>query len=279
MDCSYCILQTYFNPPVLQYFMNHEDLFHELDRVVLSKDGSIYRIGTGEFTDSLIWEPWTDISTKIVPYFARQNRAVLELKSKTVYIKNLKHLKHNSKTIIAFSVNTPAIIKGEENYTANLRSRINAAVMCQEWGYPIAFHFAPLILYDGCEDEYRNVIRYIFKRVSAENIVWISLGTLRFMPSLKQIIQRRFPGSKIVYGEFIPGLDNKMRYFKPLRINLYKKIVGWIKELAPDVLLYFCMEDDDVWYKVMGYVPDEMGGLPRILDQAAVKHCKLMMGK
>ncbi|MDP3286245.1 MAG: DNA photolyase, partial [Desulfobacterales bacterium] len=26
MDCSYCILQSYFHPPVLQFFVNHEDL-------------------------------------------------------------------------------------------------------------------------------------------------------------------------------------------------------------------------------------------------------------
>nr|HID57917.1 DNA photolyase [Desulfobacterales bacterium] len=275
MDCSYCILQTYFNPPVLQYFMNQEDLLHDLDRILVSKQGPIYRIGTGEFTDSLIWEPWTDISMRIVPYFAAQERAVLELKSKTVHIKNLKYLRHNSKTIVAFSINTPAIIKSEERYTASLKSRIGAAAMCEEWGYPLAFHFDPLILYDGCEPDYREVIRYMFKRVSAENIVWISLGTFRFMPPLKRIIQQRFPGSKIIYGEFIPGLDNKMRYFKPLRIDLYKKIVEWIREVAPDVLLYFCMEDDDVWHTVMGHVPEEKGGLPQMLDEAAIRHCRL----
>jgi hypothetical protein len=46
------------------------------------------------------------------------------------------------------------------------------------------------------------------------------------MPTLKPIIARRFPASKIVYGEFITGLDNKMRYFKPLRIALYRQMAG-----------------------------------------------------
>jgi len=27
MDCSYCILQSYFHPPILQYFVNHKLLF------------------------------------------------------------------------------------------------------------------------------------------------------------------------------------------------------------------------------------------------------------
>jgi hypothetical protein len=50
----------------------------------------------------------------------------------------------------------------------------------------------------------------------------------------------------MIYGEFIPGLDGKMRYFKPLRIELYQKVVAAIKSLAPNVIIYFCMEDDEV---------------------------------
>jgi hypothetical protein len=30
MDCSYCILQSYFHPPLLQFFVNREDLDGEL---------------------------------------------------------------------------------------------------------------------------------------------------------------------------------------------------------------------------------------------------------
>jgi spore photoproduct lyase len=141
----------------------------------------------------------------------------------------------------------------------------------------LGFHFDPLIIYKGCEEEYRYVIEQIFKHVSSDNIVWISLGTFRYMPPLKSIIQKRFPDSKIVYGEFIPGLDGKMRYFKPLRIALYRKMVSWIKEFAPRVLIYLCMEDEEVWQKSLGFMPSDRGGLPKMLDEAAVKHCGLKM--
>ncbi|MBF0467894.1 MAG: DNA photolyase, partial [Desulfamplus sp.] len=106
-----------------------------------------------------------------------------------------------------------------------------------------------------------------------ESIVWISLGTFRFMPQLKQIIEKRFPHSKIPYGEFITGLDNKMRYFKPLRIDLYQKIVSCIREYAPEVLIYFCMEDRDVWEKSLGFFPENEGELGQMLDQSVLKRC------
>ena len=91
MDCTYCVLQTYFHPPVLQYFVNHEDLMAELDTTLSQK--KILRIGTGEFTDSLIWESWTDVSSMLVQRLASQNHAVLELKTKTTAIEQLKNLK------------------------------------------------------------------------------------------------------------------------------------------------------------------------------------------
>lgn len=273
MDCAYCIMQTYFHPPILQYFVNHEDLLNELGQ--LFNRPNISRIGTGEYTDSLIWEKWTHLSSLLVNRFAGQDKAVLEIKSKTTAIETLEGVSHQRKTIISWSLNTSSVIATEERATATLSARLRAAARCESWGYPLAFHFDPMVIYPGCEDDYHDVVRRLFSQVSPENVVWISLGTFRFPPSLKTIIQKRFPQSKIVYGEFIPGLDGKMRYFKPLRIALYRKMAAWIKGYAPQITLYFCMEDDEVWRKSLGFVPDDRGGLARILDESAVHHCGL----
>ena len=271
MDCSYCILQAYFHPPLLQYFVNHDDMLNELNALFAEK--KLYRIGTGEFTDSLIWEQWTDLSSLLVSRFAQQSSSVLELKTKTVAIEKLKHLDHRRKTIMAWSLNTEKIIKSDERHTSSLSARLKAAAKCESWGYPVAFHFDPMVIYDGCEADYQNVVRQIFTHISPDNVVWISLGTFRFIPTLKAIIQQRFADSRIVYGEFITGLDGKMRYFKPLRISLFQKMVSYIREIAPQVTVYFCMEDDEVWQKSLGFLPSERGGLPNMLDDSARKHC------
>jgi len=271
MDCSYCILQSYFHPPLLQFYVNHTDLNESLDRLFLKKE--LTRIGTGEFTDSLIWEEIYPFAEKLVKKFSAQTHAVLELKTKTVNVNNLLSIHHNRKTILSWSLNTERILKSDERKTASIQARLTAAARCQEKGYPVAFHFDPLIIYPGCEEEYKNIIQQLFSSISADNIVWISLGSFRFMPGLKSIIEQRFSDSKIVYGEFIKGIDGKMRYFKPLRIRFYKKIISYIREFAPDVTVYFCMEDDEVWSKSMGFTPSEYGGLPRILDESASRHC------
>jgi spore photoproduct lyase len=187
----------------------------------------------------------------------------------------LKELPHNRKTIAAWSVNTVRVIAAEEQRTASLAARLKAAARCESWGYPLAFHFDPIVIYDGCEAEYEGVVRKIFANVSPDSVVWISLGSLRFMPSLKPLIQKRFPKSRIIYGEFITGLDGKMRYFKPLRIAVYQRIIACIRKLAPRVCIYFCMEDDEVWQKCLGFTASDKGGLYKMLDEQALKHCDL----
>jgi spore photoproduct lyase len=276
MDCSYCILQAYFHPPLLQYYVNHEDMAQELERC-LSEPG-IQRIGTGEFTDSLIWEPWTDLSRRLVLRFAGQERAVLELKTKTVNIGGLLDLPHRRKTILAWSLNTERVIGSEERGTAALGARLRAAAHAAQAGYPVAFHFDPVVVTDGCEEEYRQVVERLFAAIAPEQIVWISLGAFRFMPDLKPIIQRRFPESRIVYGEFIAGLDGKARYFKPLRMRILRSLAQAILNRAPQACVYLCMEDDEVWRHVLGFTPAERGGLARMLDGAAEKRCELHRG-
>jgi spore photoproduct lyase len=275
MDCAYCILQSYFHPPVLQFFLNRERMQAELEATFALKE--ISRIGTGEFTDSLIWELWTPLSSRLVPLFAGQRRAVLELKTKSTAIDHLADLDHNGKTITAWSVNTPRVIADAERGTASLDARLRAAARCQAWGYPLAFHFDPMAIYEGCEAAYEGVVDDIFERVDGRRIVWISLGSFRFMPDLKPIVAERFPETKIIYGEFISGLDGKMRYFQPLRTELYRRVVARIREHDPNVVVYFCMEDAAVWEKALGTAPKGDAGLAGMLDAAARRHCGLSL--
>ena len=273
MDCSYCILQAYFHPPVLQYFAGLDILRSGLNATF--RQNKIFRIGTGEFTDSLIWEPVSPMPGALVDLFSKQSNAVLELKTKTVNIASLLDMDHNGKTILSWSVNTPGVIRSQEKGTASLGARLDAAKRAAAKGYRLAFHFDPLVIYPGCENDYKNVVDRIFAAVRPESIVWISLGTFRFMPNLKQMIETRFPESDICYGEFILGLDNKMRYFKPLRIKLYRALIKRLRAYSSEQLVYFCMEDQEVWEKCLGFYPKKKDELGCLLDKNAAEKCGL----
>lgn len=269
MDCVYCILQAYLNTPYLSFFVNLEDLFSELTTRLNSCQGSILRIGTGEFTDSMALDRITGLSRRLVNYFGRQHKGVLELKTKSAAIDNLEGLQHNGRTIVAWSLNSDEIIRNQEIRAATLEQRLEAALKCVQWGYDCAFHFDPIISYPGWEEGYHRVIKLLFDKIPPDRIVWISLGGFRYLPSLKKIAMTRFPHSHIFAHEFIEGMDNKQRYFRKYREKLYKVIYGDLRDrCSPRTCIYFCMESDEIWREVMGYAPSEKGGIGAMLDKA-----------
>ncbi|MCP2519497.1 hypothetical protein NLD30_03510 [SCandidatus Aminicenantes bacterium Aminicenantia_JdfR_composite] len=271
LDCTYCILQYYLNNPFMIIYANIEDLFRELDSFL--SPNKFYRIGTGELTDSLVFDHFTEFSKDLISYFANKNNTVFELKTKTTNIENLTKINPNGKTVVAWSLNSDRIAKNEEINAPSNIERIKTAKKIISYGYKVGFHFDPIIFYPDWEKDYFKIVYNIFENINAEYIAWISLGTLRFPPRLKDIIQNRFPKTKIVYDEFIIGLDGKFRYFKTLRLKIYKKFANWIRELSNGkVFIYLCMESKEIWEKILGWNPK---GKRELGD----KLCKIMLAK
>ncbi|MEW6381703.1 MAG: spore photoproduct lyase family protein [bacterium] len=267
LSCTYCILQSYLDHPAMVVHANVDDMLSELDALFSHYPANIFRIGTGEFTDSLVLDHLTGLSTIIVPYFAARKNAYLEIKTKTTNINNLNNLDHRGKTIVAWSLNSAGIVRREELGAPSIEERLLAARKCQDWGYRLAFHFDPIIYYPGWEEEYRKTIEQLFSTITASRIAWISLGCFRYLPRLKPIIQEKFRHSRIIYEEFVQGLDGKMRYLEVLRQEIYAKMVQWIRERAPHCFLYLCMESPKVWRNCLGFAPASNQELQSWLDQ------------
>jgi spore photoproduct lyase len=168
-------------------------------------------------------------------------------------------------------VNSPRISAREEHGAPGIKKRLLCAKQCQEEGYVLGFHFDPLIHYPGWKDDYRRTLDLMDQLIDPQGIIWLSLGSFRFMPDLKGIIRRRHPGTSVLNGEFITGLDGKQRYFKPIRIDLYGFMKEKLDEWSKDLGLYLCMEGPDIWEKSMNWSPGDTQGLSRFLDGRVVR--------
>ncbi|MFC1533657.1 radical SAM protein [Thermodesulfobacteriota bacterium] len=267
MDCSYCILQAYFNQPSLRIFVNLEDELSRIGRIIDGEPEKIFRIGTGEFTDSLALDQITGLTKILSRFFVYKKNAVLELKTKTDRIEGLLSSQYRDRIIVSWSLNSPDIMSMEEHGAPSIKKRLQAAKRCQEEGYVIGFHFDPLIQHPNWKEGYMKTLEMVDSYIDPKRIIWISLGCLRYIPALKPIIRRRHPGTSILDGEFIHGFDGKARYFKPIRIEIYSFMKEQIEKWRNDSGLYLCMESDEVWYKSLGWSPGNSKGLSSYLDK------------
>jgi len=256
MDCSYCYLQEYLSDNAsLKVFSNIGDLIDEADRTLRKHRGLFFRIGTGEITDSLALEPYTGIVRELIPYFAAQPNVLLELKTKSDCVDTLLDLDPKGRIVVAWSMNPQPVIERDEHGTASFAERLAAARRCQQAGYRLGFHFDPLIEYPDWENDYQSMLEEIFASLDWRKLSWLSLGVLRETPGLKRIIRQRFPRTRLLAGEQVLCPDGKLRYFQPQRIQMYRKMVQWIRQFAPTVQIYLCMESKEVWQQVFGFVP------------------------
>ncbi len=256
MECTYCILQYYMTSPHLSVFANLEDLVAEIERAVAMQPGRIFRIGTGELSDSLLLDPLTESTRHMVPFFRSLPNAVLELKSKTDNVRNLLGLAHGERTVVSWSVNPPEVVAMEELKTASLAERLAAAALVARHGYPVGFHLDPMIHHEGWREGYARLVDSLLDAVPSERIAWISIGSLRFPPEMKATMEARFPRSELRHGELVRGDDGKMHYLRPLRIEMYGLVIERLRErlrgctAAP--IVYLCMEPPEVWKRVFG---------------------------
>jgi len=240
-ECTYCYLQDYINSPGIVIPANIEDFFEEF-----RKYKQDIRLGSGELTDSLLFDHITGFSPLIVEFFKNYPKSTFEFKTKSVNIDNLLKVTPAGNIVVSWSVNPPNIIDAMEFYTAPLEDRLQAAASCIKAGYKVGFHFDPIIYYKGWERDYEALVNRIYDVIDDNKIEWISLGTLRLTSRLKRIIENRFVENTILDEEFTNSHDGKLRYPFALRTQVYKKMKEWILARSSHAPIYLCMEEKDM---------------------------------
>lgn len=258
MECTYCYLQSYLQRnPSLKIYTNTQEMLQTIEEKASANPNRLFRVGTGEVIDSLVWDPITDWTSEFVPFFARVPNIMLELKTKSASIGNLLKLKdeHQGKTVVSWSVNARSVTEQDEALTASLDERLAAARQVSEAGYRVGFHFDPIIYFAGWEDEYRDTIRRIAEHVPAKSIAWVSISTLRYRKDLQEMMIQRFPKSRVPFGEQFFAKDGKLRYIQPLRFKMSNFIWQELKAIDPQLPVYMCMESSAAWHHIAGGPP------------------------
>ncbi len=270
LNCSYCILKAYFSHNCIKVWANIQDLYLELDRIFSNNRHKLFRCGTGEFTDSLALEYLTNYSSFLVRFLSNYTNVILELKSKVVDLSWIEDVKDPKKVLPAWSMNSVDIPITEEKGTATLEQRLIGARECARLGFRVCLHFDPIIYYPGWEKGYLRTIEMIFDYLRPEDIAYFSLGSFRGMPELFDFIEENWPETKyIFYGEYVKGIDGKLRLFRPIRTRQFRFMVENLRGFGLKDQIYYCMESNEVWKSTLGYTPKELGGLSNHLLKRA----------
>ena len=243
-ECEYCFLQQYQNLHAILLPANIDEFLQKLEQGTYRKGPfDRPRIGSGEFTDSLVFDDLTQYSQKIVPFFRVRPHWQFEFKTKSTNIGGLLQAGGCENVVVSWSVNSGKITDKAEHFTPDLTHRLAAACEVAKAGYRLGFHFDPVVIYEDYQTEYARTVEQMADALPADKIAWISVGTLRFSRELKKQIETRFVNNFILDGEFLLDFDGKMRYSQAQRLEVYQFLVPLLRKTFPKAVVYLCMED------------------------------------
>lgn len=261
-ECSYCFLQNYLNNGTTLLTIDVQAMVDEIQGKINAQPWRFFRIGTWELGDSIAVPPVSDVALSFVKQFKEIPSVLLKLRTKSDYVDPLLDMDHGGRSVISWTVNPPEVIKRDEIGTASMERRISAMRKVADAGYPVGLHFDPMIWYKGWKEGYERLVGSIFSVIEPDEIIWISIGSLRFNPEMKMKMENNYPASRITSAEMVLGDDNKYRYVRPLRLEMYRHLLDSLyRHGAKDIFIYLCMERWNVWEDLFGDYPASIGEL------------------
>ncbi|MDU1910929.1 SPL family radical SAM protein [Fusobacterium sp.] len=213
-DCEYCYLQGVYTSANIVIFVNIEDCFSEIERILQKK--SMY-ICISYDTDLLAMEGITGLVGQWYDFVSRNKKLKIELRTKSGNIKVLKNLKPKDNFILAWTLSPKEFAVQHENGAASLEQRLKAASEMLEKGWKVRICFDPVIYMKNFDEEYGELVKKTFNKLSPNKILDVNIGTFRISKEyLKRMRKYRATSEVLSYPFFCK--DGVYSYY-PQHIN------------------------------------------------------------
>ncbi len=243
-ECEYCYLQGYFTSPDLVFFVNHTDALAEMEQIANHHRGrKRVWFHAGEFSDSLALSHISGELPYYWKFFEQNPDTWLELRTKSVNLSVLRSLKALPNVVVSFSLATEPQAAMYDRETPSVRQRLMAMQRLRKMGFRLGIHFDPILYAHDFAQQMWAIAGQIRETLGYGAIDYVSLGAVRFARDVYREARQNYPDSQMFARHFIQSADTKMRYIRPLRLQLIETAQAALKKHGcPEKKIYICME-------------------------------------
>ena len=235
--CMYCYLICNYNKcAYLRLFVNREQMLEKIIKVANASEKQLtFEIGSN--SDLILENTITGNLEWTIENFAKTEKGFLTLPTKFDMVDGILPLQHNGKIIIRMSVNPEEIINKVEFGTSRLKGRIRAINKLAGAGYKVGILIAPVILVDGWQKLYSDLIKRLndelSEKVKKNAFFEIILMTYSYVHT--RINEEAFPNAINLYNkDLMTGRGNgKYGYKEGVRIEAEKYLREEMKKYFP----------------------------------------------
>lgn len=237
-DCRYCFLQGMYNSANYVLFVNYEDFQADITAVAQSATTPSYFF-SGYDADSLAYEPVSGFLKSFLPFFAKLENAIFEIRTKSANVNALLNHTPIENAVIAFSFTPKEISEKVEHKVPPVAKRIEALRQLAQAGWKVGIRLDPLIYASDFETLYSQLIDEIFTGLPTDRVHSVSVGPLRFPAKMYQKLVSLYPKDKLLAHPLVRRGAN-FTYKETLEDSMKQRVLASVAKYIPETLIFEC---------------------------------------
>ncbi|NWF66835.1 MAG: radical SAM protein [Campylobacterales bacterium] len=212
-DCEYCFLNGFYKSANIVVFVNVEDFFGSIDEKIKELHEKIF-VSISYDTDLLAIDNILNISSKWIN-FAKERDFFLEIRTKSVNIKEVLNSNPNENILISFTLSPNEVVTSHEQKTPSLKNRIKAINEVLQTNAKVSIAIDPIIYVENFEIVYEEFLDYIHEQIDFSKVESFIVGVFRMSSEQLKSIKKLNQPSKLLYYPF-ETINQVSSYKQPL---------------------------------------------------------------
>ncbi len=233
-NCDYCYLKGMYPSANLVVFVNLEDIFAEVDRLLALHP--VYLCVSYD-TDLMALESITGFVKRWVDFANSRKNLRVEIRTKCGRKDLWKSLNPISNVIFAFTLSPEPIVSRFEHGTGSLSKRLESLVEAYKAGFTVRLCFDPIIYCKNWKQAYGKMLEQVFERARPEKIMDISIGSFRISQDYLKKMRKAAPNVSVVQYPY-QKKDGICQYDERLREEMEQFVLEWVRDKMPEEKIF-----------------------------------------
>ncbi len=221
-DCDYCYLQGMYPSGTMVVFVNLEDYFKELDKLLEQHPVYLCCSYDSDLTALCGMLPHAEAFCR---YALTHPNLRLELRTKSAALPFIRQLPAAKNIVMAFTLSPQEVISRYEHFTPSLRARLATAKEAARKGFSLRICFDPVLDVPNAAELYTTLVDETFSVLSAEDITDISLGVFRLSKDYMKQLKKAKPDC--AFSHYPYSLTDGVCHYDPVRCD---ELLTMVKE-------------------------------------------------
>lgn len=197
-DCDYCWLKGMYESGNLVIFVNLEDTFREVERLL--RGHPVYLCVSYD-TDLLALEPLTGYARQWSEFAASHENLTIEIRTKGVA--HLPELVRSERTILAFTLSPDETSRRFERQAPGTEMRIADIREAMKRQFSVRLCFDPVIVCPGWKKSMSFLMEELDREIDWRKVRDVSIGTFRISADYIRRMRSRYPDSVLLQYPYV----------------------------------------------------------------------------